>query len=199
MKGKIMDCFNPHHASMEEALIVRDKEVIRLIDERDSAEEAISQVYYLVVGESPEWSNLFGHTQAIEEIDETFNLLKTAVKQYQAQAAAMREALGPFAEIARWLLSSEENDRTIILNTWINANSSATGACFGRLDRQDLIKAQSALSADAGKNVLKVVEAAKVFAEFNASVPPYEAEFCRSYSVPVKNMINLRQALAAIE
>jgi hypothetical protein len=40
----------------------------RTIDERDAAEEALSQAYYLVTGNNPEWSSGFGHAHAIKDI-----------------------------------------------------------------------------------------------------------------------------------
>ncbi len=46
-----------------------EREMLNVIDERDSAQEAISQAYYLIIGQSPEWSNVFGYKEAIEEID----------------------------------------------------------------------------------------------------------------------------------
>jgi hypothetical protein len=56
------------------------------VDERDAAEEALSQAYYLVIGKSPEWSNLFGHEQALEAIRVAVTVLKKA-----ARAAAAEE------------------------------------------------------------------------------------------------------------
>jgi len=52
----------------------------KLIDERDRAEEALSQAYYLVIGRSPEWSNLFGHAEALEEIEEACEVLRKAAR-----------------------------------------------------------------------------------------------------------------------
>lgn len=54
----------------------RDEE--QALKERDDAEEALSQAYYLVTGRSPEWSNCFGHKEALEEIDEAQRLLLNA-------------------------------------------------------------------------------------------------------------------------
>jgi hypothetical protein len=54
-----------------------------VIDERDAAEQAMSQAYYLVTGNSPEWSNNFGYTEALQEIEDCLLLLKTAAKQNQ--------------------------------------------------------------------------------------------------------------------
>ncbi len=48
----------------------------QVIDERDAAEDALSQAFYLVTGRSPEWSNVFGHSQALEEIGDACALLR---------------------------------------------------------------------------------------------------------------------------
>lgn len=58
-----------------------ERDMLKVIDERDTAEQALSQAYYLVTGNSPEWSNHFGHTEALEEIDTALRLLKSAAKQ----------------------------------------------------------------------------------------------------------------------
>ena len=52
----------------------------QLIDERDAAEEAIAQAYFIVTGRSPEWSNKFGFSEALEEIGDAVALLKQAAK-----------------------------------------------------------------------------------------------------------------------
>lgn len=50
------------------------------IGERDEAEDAVSQIYFEITGISPEWSNLFGYEQAIEEIKDKVNALKAAYR-----------------------------------------------------------------------------------------------------------------------
>lgn len=70
---------------MRETIEKLEKSELELIDERDGAEEALSQAFYLVTGRSPEWSNLFGHDQAHMEISETVNLLKLAALSHQAK------------------------------------------------------------------------------------------------------------------
>ena len=50
------------------------------IRERDDAEEAMSQAYYLVTGRSPEWSNNFGYEQALEDIKDACELLRKAAR-----------------------------------------------------------------------------------------------------------------------
>jgi hypothetical protein len=54
---------------------------LQLIDERDAAEEAMSQAYYLVTGRSPQWSNMFGYSEALEEIGDAITLLKESLKR----------------------------------------------------------------------------------------------------------------------
>lgn len=75
------------HASIEE------KAHLQTIDERDAAEEALSQAYYLIVGRSPEWSNLFGHDEAINEIAETQRLLRTILTAAEQRAEIAERAL----------------------------------------------------------------------------------------------------------
>ena len=50
------------------------------VSERDAAEEFASQIYFIITGHSPEWSNTFGFEQAAQEIEEAINLLKQAAK-----------------------------------------------------------------------------------------------------------------------
>lgn len=76
-----------------------------LIDQRDAAEQAFSQAYYLVVGRSPEWSNLFGANEALEEMDDAQRLLRGAVKRAESLVARFVEACGPF--VASYLHAKE--------------------------------------------------------------------------------------------
>lgn len=56
-----------------------ERETLQLIEERDNAEEAISQAYYIVTGRSPEWSNQFGYPEALEEIGDAVAALKAHI------------------------------------------------------------------------------------------------------------------------
>lgn len=47
----------------------QERQLLATIDERDAAEESLSQAYFLVIGHSPEWSNCFGHADALREIE----------------------------------------------------------------------------------------------------------------------------------
>ena len=76
----------------------------RDIDHRDAAEEALSQAYYLITGRSPEWSNLFGHNEAIEEIDDAQRLLRARIAALEKDRpevvtrGALMDALGDLRE-----------------------------------------------------------------------------------------------------
>ena len=62
-----------------------EKDMLQVIDERDAAQEALSQAYYLITGRSPEWSNHFGYAEALEEIDDAQRLLRVSIPKQQAQ------------------------------------------------------------------------------------------------------------------
>lgn len=53
-----------------------EREMLKIIDKRDQAEEAMSQAYYLITGRSPEWSNKFGYPEALEDIGDVIAALK---------------------------------------------------------------------------------------------------------------------------
>jgi hypothetical protein len=77
-----------HEAQMR-ATDREEKALGEVIDQRDAAEEALSQAFYLVTGRSPEWSNLFGHAEALGEIEDACSLLRQATSP-TPQAAAWR-------------------------------------------------------------------------------------------------------------
>lgn len=44
-------------------------EMMDVIDQRDAAEEAMSEAYTLVMGHAPEWSNQFSFRDALNQIE----------------------------------------------------------------------------------------------------------------------------------
>jgi len=70
-------------------LVKEERACLQSVTERDSAEESLSQAYYLVTGRSPEWSNLFGQSHALNEIDEALTILRSEAKACQALRTAM--------------------------------------------------------------------------------------------------------------
>lgn len=92
-----------------------DAQIEQLVDERDAAEETVSQIYFLVTGRSPEWSNEFGHEQATEEIVEATTLLRDSVKAERARAEAAVEMIEGFQ---REIAAQQEryNEEVAIVN-----------------------------------------------------------------------------------
>lgn len=80
-----IESFDRKHGRINPAAFTRpeEKAILQLIDEREEAAEAMSQAYYLVIGKSPEWSNVFGYKQALEEIDIAQRMLREAIKSPQ--------------------------------------------------------------------------------------------------------------------
>lgn len=113
-----------HHAAkvaeLEREIEREDRAHTQTITERDAAEEALSQAYFLIKGESPEWSNLFGHDEALEEIDDAQKLLRTENATLRAQLA---EAQATIARLS-WRPITEtdlpkKGDETLNVTNWV--------------------------------------------------------------------------------
>jgi hypothetical protein len=50
------------------------------VRKRDDAEQALSQAYYLVTGNSPRWSETFGYDEALEDIRDACVLMRASLK-----------------------------------------------------------------------------------------------------------------------
>ncbi|OMP92723.1 hypothetical protein [Raoultella terrigena] len=76
---------NVHYADAAEmeiaALRLRiaelEKSELQLIDERDIAEEALSDMYQAATGERPEWSNMFGFADAVDAVEHRLGELES--------------------------------------------------------------------------------------------------------------------------
>ena len=55
-----------------------ERDETQLIEERDSAEKALADMYEAALGSRPEWSNLFGYAEAIDDVAQHINLLDLA-------------------------------------------------------------------------------------------------------------------------
>lgn len=88
----MLEAYNAYcAASLLQQLAALEKSESQLVDERDFAEEVISQAYFLITGRSPEWSNLFGYPQALDEIDDAQRLLR---QQLAAKDAIIKQLEG---------------------------------------------------------------------------------------------------------
>ncbi|WP_208950680.1 ead/Ea22-like family protein [Rahnella sp. ChDrAdgB13] len=57
-----------------------DASETQLIDERDSAEQALSDMYEAATGNRPEWSNMFQFADAVEEVSDTVAELRAKLE-----------------------------------------------------------------------------------------------------------------------
>ena len=71
-----------------------EKQLDAEVGERDDCEQQFSQAYYLATGNSPEWSNNFGHEQAALEIADVVNLLKSNVQQLEHERDELKRNCG---------------------------------------------------------------------------------------------------------
>ncbi|WP_394817783.1 hypothetical protein [Enterobacter cloacae] len=65
-------------AKAEKRIVELERDETQLIEERDSAEKALADMYEAAMGERPEWSNLFGYTEAIDDVAQHVNFLDLA-------------------------------------------------------------------------------------------------------------------------
>lgn len=52
----------------------------RVVEKVDDAEQTLSQMYYLVMGRSPQWSKTFGHQAALSDVKDAMALLRAAAR-----------------------------------------------------------------------------------------------------------------------
>jgi hypothetical protein len=90
------------NSSVAEYLAQEERAHLQTIDQRDRAEEALSQAYFLITGRSPEWSNLFGYDEALEEIDDA----QKTLREVAAPQAAVPESLLPELDMLDEVLES---------------------------------------------------------------------------------------------
>ena len=85
------------------------------VQEREDAEESLSQAYFLITGRSPEWSNLFGHAEALEEIDDAQTTLRKEITGLRAQVAERDKTIErlkrPVSEETLEALAAFEHER----------------------------------------------------------------------------------------
>ncbi|EPT4706000.1 hypothetical protein ACVROV_001476 [Shigella boydii] len=62
----------------EKQIAELERDETQLIEERDSAENALAVMYEAAMGNRPEWSNLFGYAEAIDDVAQHINLLDLA-------------------------------------------------------------------------------------------------------------------------
>jgi len=66
----------------------RDEEMLKVIDERDEAEDSLGDAYAYVTGRVAEWSSLFGYDEATNEMSEHVHELMAQIEELKAKAEA---------------------------------------------------------------------------------------------------------------
>lgn len=79
-KDRIIELEAENESLLRRIGSVEMKDHLQTIDERDAAEETLSQAYYLITGRSPQWSNMFGYQEALQDIDDAQRCLRAEVK-----------------------------------------------------------------------------------------------------------------------
>lgn len=93
-RGKVGYLMGPPEsmADLERELKESESAHGNTIDQRDAAEEALSQAYFLVIGESPEWSNIFGYSHVVKAIDDAQSLLRQTINNHAQTLTTLKLA-----------------------------------------------------------------------------------------------------------
>jgi len=87
-----------------------ERQLEETLKERDEAEEAFSQAYYLITGRSPNWSSQFGFPQALQDIDDAQTLLRKAARPAAVEAEVVEAASSDALQAARLYLGWYDGD-----------------------------------------------------------------------------------------
>lgn len=95
---------------------------LQLMEERDSAEEALADMYQAATGERPEWSNWFGYADAVDAVTDRVaeleaNQITTTGTQF------LSEAIGAHAYIAGCLVQGRPDLALEEAHKWVSVFS----------------------------------------------------------------------------
>lgn len=114
------------HKSQMEAAEKRIAELERsetqLINERDSAESALADMYQAATGERPEWSNMFGFADAVDVVEERLATLESNQSQTTPTGIQfITEAIGAHGYIVGCLLQGRPDLALEESRKWVSA------------------------------------------------------------------------------
>lgn len=93
-----------------------------LINERDSAESALADMYQAATGERPEWSNMFGFADAIDVVEERLATLEANQSQTTPTGIQLiKEAIGAHGYIVGCLLQGRPDLALEESRKWVSA------------------------------------------------------------------------------
>ncbi|HAG1882315.1 TPA: ead/Ea22-like family protein [Salmonella enterica] len=94
----------------------------QLINERDSAESALADMYQAATGERPEWSNMFGFADAVDVVEERLATLEANQSQTTPTGVQLiTEAIGAHGYIVGCLLQGRPDLALEESRKWVSA------------------------------------------------------------------------------
>ncbi|EGM1627572.1 ead/Ea22-like family protein [Salmonella enterica] len=94
----------------------------QLINERDSAESALADMYQAATGERPEWSNMFGFADAVDVVEERLATLEANQSQTTPTGIQLiTEAIGAHGYIVGCLLQGRHDLALEESRKWVSA------------------------------------------------------------------------------
>ncbi|EEO4838309.1 ead/Ea22-like family protein [Salmonella enterica] len=121
---------NVHYADAAEVEITALRQRIaelersetQLINERDSAESALADMYQAATGERPEWSNMFGFADAVDVVEERLATLEANQSQTTPTGIQLiTEAIGAHGYIVGCLLQGRPDLALEESRKWVSA------------------------------------------------------------------------------
>ncbi|VEA75904.1 EaD [Salmonella enterica subsp. arizonae] len=110
----------------------------QLINERDSAESALADMYQAATGERPEWSNMFGFADAVDVVEERLATLESNQSQTTPTGIQfITEAIGAHGYIVGCLLQGRPDLALEESRKWVSAFGQA-GEIVSAQDAADI-------------------------------------------------------------
>lgn len=106
----------------ERSIAELERSETQLINERDAAESALSDMYQATTGERPEWSNMFGFADAVDVVEERLATLEANQSQTTPTGIQLiTEAIGAHGYIVGCLLQGRPDLALEESRKWVSA------------------------------------------------------------------------------
>ncbi|EBG4435571.1 ead/Ea22-like family protein [Salmonella enterica subsp. enterica] len=106
----------------ERSIAELERSETQLINERDSAESALADMYQAATGERPEWSNMFGFADAVDVVEERLATLEANQSQTTPTGIQLiTEAIGAHGYIVGCLLQGRPDLALEESRKWVSA------------------------------------------------------------------------------
>ncbi|EBR8201144.1 ead/Ea22-like family protein [Salmonella enterica subsp. enterica serovar Weltevreden] len=109
-------------AAAERRIAELENSETQLINERDAAESALADMYQAATGERPEWSNMFGFSDAVDVVEERLATLEANQSQTTPTGIQLiTEAIGAHGYIVGCLLQGRPDLALEESRKWVSA------------------------------------------------------------------------------